>query len=257
MRLAAIYNAWDGVELLKGSIDCIKNHVDFIIIVYQNVSNYGEEYSPLKEIDKAVAATEDERAEKGKCKIILEYYEPNLARSGAWNEMAKRNRGLIIARKYSCTHFLHMDCDEYYKDFEYMKEQYINSDREGSVCNILTYFKSPVLRFLNYDNYFVPFIHKLRENSISGLGNYPFYVDPTRRVSCTDVLKIREGAMHHFSYVRKNVERKIRNSSARNNIQKTNILELYNNARAGDFIEPFFGQHLVEVPNYFNINICE
>jgi hypothetical protein len=41
MKLAAIYNAWDGVELLKGSMNCLKDGVDIFIVIYQDVSNYG------------------------------------------------------------------------------------------------------------------------------------------------------------------------------------------------------------------------
>ncbi len=47
MKLAAIYNVWDGVELLKHSIASIKQDVDLIIIVYQDISNFGEEFNPL------------------------------------------------------------------------------------------------------------------------------------------------------------------------------------------------------------------
>jgi len=51
MKLAAIYNVWDGVELLHGSIECIKDHVNQIIIVWQNVSNIGEIYDPMPEME--------------------------------------------------------------------------------------------------------------------------------------------------------------------------------------------------------------
>jgi hypothetical protein len=62
--------------------------------------------------------------------------------------------------------------------------------------------------------------------------------------------------MHHFSYVRKNIERKINNSSARANILKSKLLEDYNNPEVGPgFYVQDFKQRLIEVPNYFNINI--
>ena len=47
MKLAAIYNVWDGVELLRGSMESVKDGVDLFIIVYQNVSNIGEVFHPL------------------------------------------------------------------------------------------------------------------------------------------------------------------------------------------------------------------
>lgn len=250
-KLAIIFNVWDGAELLDGAINCVKNHCELIIIIYQIISNYGEEYDPSLEVYGAISNLNND-------KIILELYRPNMYINSTANETNKRNIGLSIAKKNNCTHFLISDVDEYYKEFGELKEQYLLSDKEGSVLRILTYFKKPTLRFLSFDNYYVPFIHRLYENTTVGLHNrYPFYVDPTRRVNCSDVKLIghRGESMHHFSYVRKNIERKIRNSSAKNNIEKTNILELYNKAAQGDFIEPFFKQHLIEVPNYFNIEI--
>jgi len=49
--LAAIYNVWDGIELLRGSMLQLKGHVDYFIIVYQTTSNFGEQYNPLPDID--------------------------------------------------------------------------------------------------------------------------------------------------------------------------------------------------------------
>ena len=39
---------------------------------------------------------------------------------------------LDIARDMGCTHFLFMDCDEYWHDFAAAKQQYIQSGAEGS-----------------------------------------------------------------------------------------------------------------------------
>ncbi len=257
MKLSAIYNVWDGVELLKGSIDCLKNDVDLIVIVYQTVSNYGEEMDPTEEIYQALEGIPTD-------KIRLELYKPECLdriAGGSEHERMKRNIGLGIAKSNNCTHFLHLDCDEYYVDFKQLKEDYLLSDHQGSVCRILTYFKKPTLRLLNYDNYFVPFIHKLNPGTSVGINNkHPFYVDPTRRVNCNDVILLghRGEAMHHFSYVRKDIERKIRNSSARKNIFNNNVLEEYNSTlvAAGYFVK-LYQQHLIEVPNIFNIKICE
>src|SRR5688572_24354584 len=103
-KLCVIFNVWDGAELLNGSIDCIKNHVDLIIIVYQDVSNWGEYYDPLKDFNRHGL------------KYILVKYEPKI-KDGRTNEIAKRNLGLKVAKENGCTHFSHMDCDEYYENF--------------------------------------------------------------------------------------------------------------------------------------------
>ena len=42
MRLGVSYNVFDGEELLEESISKIRDNVDFICVVYQNTSNFGE-----------------------------------------------------------------------------------------------------------------------------------------------------------------------------------------------------------------------
>ena len=84
-RLAAIYNCWDGIELLSGSMESIAKHIDRFIIVYQNVSNFGEKYDPLHDIIKSVVPWSS-------TKLIR--YEPNLSVSGRENETRKNFHAL-------------------------------------------------------------------------------------------------------------------------------------------------------------------
>jgi len=246
-KLAAIYNAWDGIELLQYSIRSVASGVDLFIIVYQIESNFGELYNPLPEIHETISLFPDK-------KFILHYYTPQVS-GGATNEVNKRNKGLDIAKEQGATHFLHMDCDECYENFEKAKQEYIDSDRPGSICPILTYFKKPTLRFADFDNYYVPFIHELHPDTEAGHAHYPFYVDPTRRVNCQDVALLTE-PMHHFSYIRRDINRKCRNSSARANIEKSQLLADYNNPECvpGFYVKDF-GQKLIEAENLFNIEI--
>jgi hypothetical protein len=241
MKLAAIYNVWDGEELLKGSVDCVKDHVEAIIIVYQETSNYGEVYCPVF-------------PEFNLKKIYFVKYIPGPG-NGRHNEARKRNLGIAVAKGLKCTHFLHMDCDEYYSDFEVGKRCYIDSGSEGSVCKMWTYFKKPTLRFEQPDNYYVPFIHRLSTQTTSGFRGYPFYVDPTRAVNTCDV-KEMPIYMNHFSWVRSNIDRKVHNSSARGNILASDLLRDYRSPDTGpgSYIKDF-GQKLIEVPNQFSINI--
>ncbi|MFW8746205.1 hypothetical protein, partial [Mesorhizobium japonicum] len=80
------------------------------------------------------------------------------------------------------------DCDEYYENFGEAKQKFIDSGAKGSVCKILTYFKKPTLRLENEDNYYVPFIHELNENTTVGNYGYPFYADPTRKINESNVV---------------------------------------------------------------------
>lgn len=254
MKLAAIYNVWDGVELLKGSIDCIKKDVDLIIIVYQRVSNFGEQYDPMPEMQGIFLPFP---AGDDTTDILFCEYVPT-SMHGAKNETAKRNKGIEIAREKGCTHFVHLDCDEYYKNFHEAKKMFIDSGKDGSVCRLFTYFKSPTFMFKNPDGYFVPFIHKLKEDTVAGFRNYPFYVDPTRGINEQNVIELPI-FMHHFSWVRHDIERKIRNSSARRNIMKWTILDDYRSPFLLECPEDYyvkdFDQRLTVVDNYFNINL--
>jgi hypothetical protein len=242
MRLAAIYNVWDGAELLKGSMDCLKYQVDDFIIVWQDISNFGERYNPLDDVDLS-----------GFKNVVLNKYYPTLTAGGMGNERAKRNIGITIAKTLKCTHFLNIDVDEYYEDFADAKQKYLDSGADGSVCKLYTYFKTPTLRFESPDNYYVPFIHKLDSNTIVGVNNYPFYVDPTRMVNETDVVELPI-FMHHYSWVRKDINRKANNSSARHNIERSNLLFEYNSdLKEGSYADG--GRKLISVENKFRIEI--
>jgi hypothetical protein len=211
MKLAAIYNIWDGVEHLESSVNSIRNDVDYIIFVYQDVSNYGEKYDPLSELQKIKHD-------------VTFLYEPQLNSSPAFNEKSKRNIGIQIALKLGCTHFLHLDCDEVYPNFKELKKEFIDSGYDGSVCKINTYFGKANYCFDKFDNYYVPFIHKLNTDTVAGGRQYPFYVDPTRKINSNNVSLLQSGSMHHYSWVRDDIERKIRNSTARCNIEISQLL---------------------------------
>lgn len=247
MKLAAIINVWDGEELFAGAVKCIKDHVDLVVVIWQTYSNFGERHDPHDAIVKALVDV--------KCQIHIQGYIP-LERGGMKNERTKRDIGLDIARGGNCTHFIFIDTDEYYEDFGKLKQLYIESGKEGSYSKLYTYFKKPTLRFENPDNYFVPLIHKLKDDTVAGVGTYPVFVDPTRKVVCKDYAELPI-FMHHFSWVRKDVERKARNSSAVRNIQRTTLVQdcLSDETKAGSLIRDYQNMHLIEVPNQFNIQI--
>lgn len=244
IRLAAIYNVWiDSIELLQGSIACVKDHVDEIIIVYQNTSNYGESADTMTPLLHAIKDVETR----------LFCFKPYPNQPGSFNERAKRNIGLDIARSSGCTHFLMLDCDEYYSNFETAKRIFFESYHNGSVVKLHTYFKRPTLMLEEDEKYWVPFIHKLTSNTVAGQSSYPFYVDPTRRINEDDVVELPIH-MHHFSWVRKDIKLKIRNSSAKANIEKSRLFEDWALAEPGYFVKDY-NSKLIEVPNLFNIVI--
>lgn len=235
MKLAAIYNLWDGEELIQKSIDIIRPHVDLIIVVVQKESNYGEPRNPMEFITMRDVD-------------YIMHFTPNLSASAMVNETAKRQLGLALALNHKCTHFIHLDADEYWLDFATAKKEYCSTGKDGSVAWMWTYFKTHKLRLALPEQYYVPFIHRLLPDTAVGVfrREYPFYVDPTRNVNTKDVGVIQT-KMHHLSWVRDDIERKVRNSTARANIERSQILADYNSPKlgAGYYLQDY-RQKLVE-----------
>lgn len=232
MRLAAIYNVWDGEELLKGSIDQIRDETDIIIIVSQHISNYGERYRPKLD---------------GNYDIEI-LYEPDVSKGGTWNETRKRNIGIQKAIQLGCTHYILMDCDEYYDDFKDLK------NHPDAVLPLFTYFKHPTYRLSPIEQYFVPGIITITQDIKVGNFNCGYFCDPTRKPN--KKLTYHEHYMHHYSYVRNNILRKINNSSAKFNIErrKSVLIEDLQCAKPKYYVK-FYKKTIILVPNYFNIHV--
>lgn len=238
-KLAAIYNVWDGDELLQGSIDQIRPHVDLVIVVWQEVSNLGEKHLPNLDLSGV---------------DIFWQYEPN-SRPPQANECEKRNSGLHIARREGATHFISMDCDEYYipQEFAEAKKQVIEGNYDASACQLYTYYKHPTDRLNPPETYYVPFIHKIYPETRMGLFNYPVFADPTRRVNTAKKFLKLGFLMHHFSFVRKDIGRKFRNSSSRQAYQdwQKHVQTFENYESTGQKVH-LVGD-IVKVPNQFGI----
>lgn len=249
MKLAAIYIVWfDGIEILPFSVAAIEDLVDEVIIIYSETSNYGHKVDYSGQI--AGLGT-------------LINWEPNPNRPPALNELNKRNFGLEAARALGHTHFVMMDCDECYdnQDFIYGKSvMSMDNSPKGLVCRLKVYIKEPTL--MCNDHTLVPFIHRLTPGLQFEQGNktYPFaydeagnaHIDPTRRLNVKQGVMMSGATMHHFSHVRRDINLKMQNSTARNSLLKSSLLEDYNNAAPG-YYSKFYRDTLEEVPNRFNI----
>ena len=250
MKLAVIINVWyDSIEHLKHSIQLIIDHVDVIIIMDQTISNRFESISKadLKTFESELNIVI--QSCRGK-RVISKCYVPKQSKP-MHNEIDKRSEGLEIAKRENCTHFFHMDSDEYWPDFSKAKEQFIKSGAAGSVCLILTYFKRPTLRLKERDGYHVPFIHRLTNQTHHSM-KYPYWVDPTRRVNESNIIEL-DIDMHHMSWIRNNIMLKIRNSSAPFDLNGEHIQDYNRDLKGGDFIK-CYSQELIEVDDQFNIS---
>ena len=269
MRLGVAYNLFDGEELLENSIRSIRENVDFVCVVYQEISNSGERReTPLKPFL-------DNLVESGLIDSIVPF-EPPRHFSRFECEKSKRLAGIKECQKNGCTHFLDMDTDEFYRSAEFRTaKDFINRNSiDVSAVSIIEYVKSPVYRlvsnymFAHCDNpidyvFYVPFICRITDKPFVGL--FPCLTDPTRAIFRTGrffLFPKHEIAMHHMSTVRKDLAKKLRNSTSYTNPQFQRIA---NSIRRFDFGDArakipegygFIDRYLIErVPNEFSIDI--
>lgn len=254
MELAVCYNTWSDWDLLKASVNNISPVVDRVIIVYSKISNYGE-------VDKTQVT------ETGKWPDNVQFvsFEPKAAIQSMENETLKRNYGLSIARAEGYTHYLCMDSDEFYDQEEFKEAIQALGKTEsiaGLVCKSRVYFSKPDLT-IGLDTTLVPFVHKITPTLKHDFNRrYPFAwegrnirIDPTRSFNINEGVEACPIIMEHASWVRKDLEsykRKIRNSTARPVLDRSNILQDLVNAKEGYFCQ-FYQKPLVRVPNRFNI----
>jgi len=249
MKVAAIYNVWiDTDGIMQLSINRIQDYVDVVFVVYSEYSNYGEHVYTIV---------------SGSDKIHFLPFEPQQGISASDNERAKRNHGLKIAREAGYTHIITMDGDEFYTPEDISKAKDImraDPSLNGIVVKSQVYFKSPDLT-IGEDVTLVPFIHKITPTLQYQMNrNYPYaWIDGHIRIDPTRQFNIKSGVafdrnitMHHYSYVRKDLEIKIRNSSARGNLEISTIREDWANAEEGYFCK-FYGKTLTKCENLFDL----
>jgi hypothetical protein len=252
MRLVAIISAWsDTKELLPFCIRNIAKVVNKVIVVYSTTSNKGNKDDSIQELVFSDLT----------CQWVN--VEPDLSKSSHQNETDKRNYGLEISKMQGFTHFIIMDADEFYLPEEFQRAKNLVEEKglNGIVCPLKVYIKDPTL--CCDDHTLVPAIQRLKpETQVGSFKKYPFtvdseghvHIDPTRRVNHYDKVEMSDMFMHHMSYVRKNVDLKIDNSSASLYRSREVIYRELQEAEEG-YESKLYHRKLNRVPNYFNIQI--
>lgn len=261
MKIGVAYNLFDGEELLEYSIKSIRNNVDYISVLYQGISNHGVP------CNKGLLHLLLDLQHRGLVDEI-ELFVPDIADTGgenaSHNETRKRNMGLEISRAQGCTHHMSIDTDEFYTDeqFRFMKEEMERGDYGSGVCQHIQYYKDSIYTLKTPEQEYVTTIEKIRPETrfIYWNEDCPVAVDPTRKTNNGNyrIFTRDEVQMHHMSFVRKDISRKLMSHSSRRfftleNIQK--IADYYNNWQ---FPAPVMwaGVNLlevVEVPRQFEI----
>lgn len=230
MKLGVSYNLFDGEELLEGSIKQIRNEVDYISVVYQTISNFGNPCN--NELVDLLNRLKSE----GLVDELFEY-KPKVNRGGHFNEITKRNIGLSLSQGAGCTHHMSMDSDEYYitEEFKNLKSTIKIGGYDSSFCQMQTYYKSWEYSLDPAEEYYVSLIYEIKNDSSYEMGApAPVLVDPTRRITPINkplILKREDLQMHHGSYIRNSIRTKLENSSASVNFSKDidKIVSHYNN----------------------------
>jgi hypothetical protein len=252
------YNLFDGEELLESSIKSIRGNVDYISVVYQTTSNFGHPCS-----DGLVPLLEKLKSE-GLIDELFEY-QPKINKGGHYNEIRKRNIGIILSEGAGCDYHMAMDSDEFYTDeqMKYVKKTLEEGGYDSSACQMTTYYKTSEYRLDPKEEYYVSLFHKIKSGVEYVLGHpFPVLVDPTRRVrpgNCK-VFTREEVEMHHMSYIREDIRKKLQNSSASPNFRDINKLVNYyesweypKQALMGGVPDKFY--NIVKVEDLFNVKL--
>lgn len=212
-KLGVSYNAFDGVELLPGAIRSLGVVVDYVCVVYQTVSNFGD---PLPRQD--LRLLELYRRDNPHVQFV-EYRPPSMG--GHANELAKRNIGLRLCADAGCTHFMTADVDEYYvpEQLDAAFTRVVDDGFDSSACQMQTYWKTPDFVLWPPETYYVPLIYKLDHRRFDMSHRWSVSADPTRRLNPGRLLLFDRPSieMHHLTAVRRDYKLKLTNSSARVN----------------------------------------
>jgi len=205
------YSVFDGEELLEDSIKSIRDSVNYINVVYQRHSWYGNPANPK------LLKTLNDLKKRGLIDELIEYV-PDYNIYAGKQERKKRNIGLSYAKKRGIDYFMCMDTDEFYieDDVRKAKSYIIKNGVTHSFCPVVAY-ATPTRRSLIPGGCFVQFfshigpLSKLKYNK-----HNVALVDPTRQLNHIPFAKyyvLPQLEMHHMTGYRKNMTQKLKNSS--------------------------------------------
>lgn len=256
MNLAACYTVFNGTELLERSIDQIESMVNHIIICYQEVSNKGNHYSQdTKAVIRNVARMD---------KVTVVKYVPDLSADTKENERRKHQLMLQTSRDLGCTHFLLAACDHFYNSYEFLQAKKMIEPYNWDVTftAMFTYYKNPEWQLTPIEDYFMPFIMRLRpDTKISNSQDFPLRVDPSVRVNTWKnwhLFPQDKIMLHHFSMIRIDIRDKFKNAAASIRWKPEQVEAFTHEFETYDIetnpgVQYFKGRKIQLVQNYFDL----
>lgn len=252
MKLGVCYMVFDGEELLRPAITSIRSQVDFISVTWQKMSYHGN----LNDTDL------EPLINQLKADNLLDqavFFEPDLKKSPKENELLLRNIGLQTSRDAGCTHHISFDVDEFVlpEQMKYAKETF--GDHDCSMIQNIYYYKKPTWRMHpNVKNNWVSFIHPVT-TEYAMIPNYSHRIEVTRRLTPYEKIKVYkadECVVHHMSYVRQNMAKKLKNSVTGTLFTIDKFVEEFDKYQLGErlVVAPdFLTRKTILVDDIFNI----
>lgn len=256
MKLALLYTVFNGEELLEQSIANHIDHVDTIVICFQEISNKGNVSRTIKK-DLLNLCIKYQH-------IVLSEFFPNLNLSTKQNERAKHNQMLDIARALDATHFIMAACDHFYmpEHIRYGQQFVVQHNMDATYTQMYTYYKYPTWTICPIEEYFMPFICRLNEHTrFIERSENKVHVDPALYLPKGNMYTFptAQAILHHFSMIRLDIRNKFANAAASirwTPEQVEQFIAEYENAKPGDRITYFpDGRYLVQVPDFFKIKL--
>jgi hypothetical protein len=219
--------AFEGTEHLKNITYELRDEVDVIAVCMQKVSYFGE---PVDSID----VKEVERLKAEGYIDIITWYTPDLSYLTDGNkdpqhprklETIKRNEIIQTLEDAGCSHALITDSDEFYDRTDFRRAKKIINDDDNIKVTYVQYLNY----YRDYQHYmvwpmeaWVPFITEIKYRFSFNNKEVDRASDPTRRY----VISVYPGTrnyifewevikMHHFSWIRTNIEKKINSWSSK------------------------------------------
>jgi hypothetical protein len=264
MKLGVTYIVFDGIELLEHSIRQIRPHVDYVNVIYQEISWFGstiqkEDLQTLNLLKRSNLI--DDLTKFTNFSPIRDKSLTGITKAKSY-ERAKRQLGLDMSLTRGCTHYLCMDVDEFYisDEFAEAKSQIIKMEYVQTAVRMINYVNIPTIH-RGYDSNRVPFICKITRASKM---TPSFFVkcDPTRGItggpSGRYEFKPTEITMHHMETVRKNLLLKY-DSTTRAVFKRSKTNELVQSIKSVNESKPTFNFNKIIFPGLGQIKLtkCE
>lgn len=219
---------FEGSEHLQNIIEEIRKFLDYVVIGLQRISYNGEVLNPNDE--RACLALKD-----GGLVDEVIYIDLDKDALPRVQETNKRNLLIQAIEDHGCSHALIIDSDEFYDCHEFQKALLEIEVHEYPItyCRYVNYYHD-YNHYLVYpfkEGNYVPFITETKYRFEFEGHDFPKPSDPTRRYKRPTVIK-EDGKeyytvsyhefewnvikMHHLSWLRGNIRKKLYNWSAKN-----------------------------------------